>query len=431
MHSLQLVVFAPAHFHAALLQRTMLDCFDPHVHVYAPLDDDLLAYLGRIADFGRRPQNPTAWRLDIRACDDWLDRFDAEQPGNVVVLSGRNRRKIDLIERAVAAGKHVLADKPWIIEKDALPRLNAVLDAASRAGLLVCDVMTERHEIASILLRDLVNDADTFGEPEPGDPDRPGVAMRSVHFLKKQVAGAPLRRPGWFFDVTEQGEALADVGTHLVDQAAWMLAPDQAIDVDRDIRMIRASRWPTVLDRSQFAAITGSDRFPRELEPRVMGDRLECFCNTSVTYRLRGVCIRLDVEWQAEATDGGGDTHDALFRGSRSAVFIRQAPGARAELFVAPNGTDDGNVRSGLERRIAAWQGRYPGVRAAQAGDEFRIVIPEVHRTGHEDHFAEVAVQFARHLAAQETLPPWELSHLRAKYFVTTQGVTLSRQTSE
>ena len=40
------------------------------------------------------------------------ERFLRERPGNVVILSGRNRFKIDLIRMAVEAGMHVLADKP-------------------------------------------------------------------------------------------------------------------------------------------------------------------------------------------------------------------------------------------------------------------------------------------------------------------------------
>ncbi len=38
-----------------------------------------------------------------------------EHPGNVVVLSGRNRPKIGPHRRVVGAGLHVLADKPWIL----------------------------------------------------------------------------------------------------------------------------------------------------------------------------------------------------------------------------------------------------------------------------------------------------------------------------
>ena len=85
-----------------------------------------------------------------------------------MVLSGRNRGKIDRIQAAVAAGLHVLADKPWVIAADDLPKLHAVLDMAEERGLIAYDIMTERYEITSILQRELVNDANIFGARSGG-----------------------------------------------------------------------------------------------------------------------------------------------------------------------------------------------------------------------------------------------------------------------
>ena len=51
--------------------------------------------------------------------------------------------------------------------------------------------------------------------------------MESVHHLMKMVAGSVNLRPAWFFDTAEQGEALADVATHLVDLVPWTLFPGQ------------------------------------------------------------------------------------------------------------------------------------------------------------------------------------------------------------
>jgi len=48
------------------------------------------------------------------------------------------------------------------------------------------------------------------------------VVIESVHHFFKEVSGKPLIRPAWFFDVRQQGEALPDVGTHLVDLVQWM-----------------------------------------------------------------------------------------------------------------------------------------------------------------------------------------------------------------
>ena len=228
----KLLTLDPGHFHAALVQKEMYANVDRRVHVYAPLGPDLVAHLNRIIGFNSRSDRPTSWDLEVHTGADFLQRLLTERPGNVVVLSGRNRNKIDYILAAVNAGLHVLADKPWVIAPDALLKLETALNTADARGLIALDIMTERYEITSILQKELVNDPDTFGTLVSGTPEEPGVTMESVHFLLKMVAGVPLRRPAWFFDTTQQGEGLTDVGTHLVDLVAWMLYPGQSLSRD-------------------------------------------------------------------------------------------------------------------------------------------------------------------------------------------------------
>src|SRR5262245_4748074 len=133
MHPVRLLTLDPGHFHAALVQKENYPDVDPLVHVYAPLGPDLITHIQRVAAFNARPDNPTAWRLEVHAAPDFHERLLGEKPGNVVVLSGRNRYKIAYIRDAVGAGLHVLADKPWIIRPEDQPTLRAVLDAAAAA----------------------------------------------------------------------------------------------------------------------------------------------------------------------------------------------------------------------------------------------------------------------------------------------------------
>ena len=87
----RLITLDPGHFHAALIQKEMYPGVSPRVAVYAPLGPDLTEHLNRIARFNARAQNPTAWKLDIHTGPDFLEQLIAERPGNIVVLSGRNR----------------------------------------------------------------------------------------------------------------------------------------------------------------------------------------------------------------------------------------------------------------------------------------------------------------------------------------------------
>src|SRR5262245_4153955 len=136
MTQVRLMTLDPGHFHAALVQKEMYPDVSRRVDVYAPLGSDLIAHLNRIAGFNSRKEHPTAWELEGHTGPDFLERMLRERPGNVVVLSGRNRSKIDYIEAAVKAGLNVLADKPWVLSPADLPKLEAVLDMADAKGLI-------------------------------------------------------------------------------------------------------------------------------------------------------------------------------------------------------------------------------------------------------------------------------------------------------
>ena len=246
-----------------------------------------------------------------------------EHPGNVVVISGRNRGKIDRILAAVQNGLNVLADKPWIIASADLPKLEAALDTAEKKGLVAYDIMTERHEITTILQRELVADPALLGTLSAGTEAEPGLAMESVHNILKTVAGAPNIRPAWFFDTAEQGEGLADIGTHLVDLVPWILFPDQPIDAGAAVHLLSAKRWPTTIGLGDFQRVTGLEAFPANLLGQVKDGQLQFQANTQVSYTLRGVHVRLKVIWDYEGPKGV-DTHFAQVRGSRSRIEIRQ-----------------------------------------------------------------------------------------------------------
>src|SRR3954469_8809497 len=114
MPDVRLMTLDPGHFHAALVQKAMYPGVAAQADVFAPLGPDLVAHLARVAGFNGRGDRPTSWELEVHTGQDPLGRMLRERPGSVVVLSGRNRVKIDQIAASVDAGLHVLADKPWI-----------------------------------------------------------------------------------------------------------------------------------------------------------------------------------------------------------------------------------------------------------------------------------------------------------------------------
>ena len=421
----------PGHFHAALVQKEMYPNVSLRADVYAPLGPDLIEHLNRIVGFNMRKGDPTSWQLEVHTGPDSLDRMLKEKPGNVVVVSGRNRGKIDKIKASVENGLNVLADKPWIIDPADFPKLESALDTAAGKKLVAYDIMTERYEITTILQKRLIRDREVFGTVLTGTPSEPAVYMESVHHLLKMVAGMPNRRPAWFFDIDQQGEAVPDVGTHLVDMVQWELFPDQPIDFRKDIQVVSAKRWPTALTKEDFQKVTGEADFPSYLIPYVRDAKLDYYCNGQVSYALRGVHVKLDVLWRYEAPPGTGDTHYAWFKGSRSRIDIRQGKEEeyKPELYVVPNdSTDKEVVARALRRRIDELRKDYDGIGLSDAGNGFRIEIPDRYRVGHEPHFAQVTQRFLAYLKDPAAMPAWEKPNMLAKYWVTTTALRLSRE---
>lgn len=422
---MKLIVAEPGHFHAALLQKEMYPELDRRVSVYATLGPDAIEYLNRIARFNSRAENPTTWELDLHLSPHPIEEL-ARQGGapeglrDVVVFAGRNRGKIDGILRALEAGFHVLADKPWIIEPGDLPKLERALALAEERGLVAYDIMTERYEVTSELQREFASDPEVFGAIEPGGEAEPAISLFSAHHIMKIVAGVPLRRPSWFFDIEIQGEGLSDVGTHLVDLAQWTAFPDQSI-TSTDVRILNGRRWPLPMTAAQLEAVTGEKHFPKGLD---------YFCNNAVDYTLRGIHVRVEAIWNWEAPKGTGDVYTAVFRGSRARLDLRQGEpeNFRPELYIVPASGDlRESVFAAARRRIALAQSRWPGLDAVVTNGELRLAIPESFRVGHEAHFAQVARRFFEYVRAPGSMPAWERACMVAKYSVSTGGVAAGR----
>ena len=167
--------------------------------------------------------------------------------------------------------------------------------------VLLYDIMTERYEVMSILQRELARMPEVFGTLETGTAEQPAVVMESVHHFFKEVAGKPLIRPAWSFDVRQQGEAIPDVGTHLVDLVQWECFPDQARDWKKDVKVLAAHRWPTTLAPEQFQRVTGLAGYPAFLKKEIGPDgALNVFANGDVAYTLRGVHVKVTALWKFE-----------------------------------------------------------------------------------------------------------------------------------
>ncbi|WP_307680219.1 Gfo/Idh/MocA family protein [Streptomyces sp. V4I2] len=144
--------------------------------------------------------------------DTWDEVF-ALSPDAVVVTS-ENARHRHLVERAAAAGAHVLCEKPLATtEADA----RAMIDACARAGVGLMTAYPVRFSPAFVALRRALADGLLGG-------------LISVHGANN--GSNPARSRPWFADPElAGGGALADHTVHLADLVDALLDGEQAAEV--------------------------------------------------------------------------------------------------------------------------------------------------------------------------------------------------------
>ncbi|MBN8856361.1 MAG: oxidoreductase [Sphingobacteriales bacterium 50-39] len=427
-YPIRLITLDPGHFHAALVQKTGYADIDTVVHVYAPGGQELQAHMALIEKYNSRPDQPTRWKEVVYAGPDYLSRMMREKAGNVVVLAGNNQKKIEYIKSAVDSGFNVFADKPMIIEPKDFPVLEATFGEAKKNGVVLYDIMTERYQITTVLQKELSTMPEVFGRLLKGTRDNPAITKESVHHFFKYVSGKPLIRPSWYFDVSQEGEGIVDVTTHLVDLVQWECFSDSLLDYKKDVDMLSARRWPTVLTPSQFKLSTQLDHYPAFLSANVKDSLLNVFANGEMDYTLKGVHARVSVRWDFQAPEGGGDTHYSVLRGELANLIIRQGKeeGFKPVLYIEPLRAS-AKYDSSVRHAAAALQGRWPGVSVEGTSKGWKVLIPERYSLDHEATFAEVTKKYLGYVKSGK-LPEWELSCMLAKYYTTTRALEMARR---
>ena len=427
----RLIILAPGHFHASLLQKKAMPQVNDSVFVYAATKDaGLKQYLSAIESFNQRNENPTNWQTVIYTGDDFLNKMVEDGNGNVVVLAGNNKEKTGYILSAVDAGLNVLSDKPMAINRQDFLLLEEAYANAETQNVLLYDMMTERYDMLNIIEKKLINNLDFFGELQPGTPENPAVYMESVHHFYKEVSGTPLIRPAWYYDVEQQGEGIADVTTHLIDLLFWKCFPGQSIDYNRDIGNISSTHWPTEITLPQFTQSTGETVFPDYLQKDIKNSILQVYANGTVHFDVKNRNVGLKVIWNYQAPEGSGDTFMSVVKGTKAILKTVQNKEQNfvKQLYVQKTeGLDENEFSGNLQKAIEKIQTIYPFVSASPTSTkgEYLINIPVENREGHESHFKYVAESFFNFLV-NRNMPQWERNNTLAKYYITTQAVKIA-----
>ena len=425
---IKLITLDPGHFHAALIQKSMYPQMSSEVYVYAPAGTDVDLHLTRIKGYNSRSQEPTKWEEKIYIGKDYLQKMLAEKKGNVVMLAGNNKLKTKYIADAITAGFHVYADKPMAINTAGYHLLEKAFKQAEQKNIMIYDIMTERYEITSMLQKAFSTFEEVFGVLQNGSLENPSVIKESVHHFYKEVSGSPLQRPAWFYDVTQEGEGIVDVTTHLVDLVQWSCFPDQTLNYERDIQLMDAKRWATVLSPSQFMASTKVSQIPDYLKNIQTSDgQLSVFSNGQIDYKIKGHHAQVKVTWAWQAEPGAGDTHYSIMRGTNSSLVIRQGKeqGYQPVFSVESNRFKEEAFRNTFERVFRIVAKTYPGISYLLIGNAAVFDIPAVYKEGHEAHFARVTEKFLDFLSKGK-MPSWEVPNMLVKYKLTTEALNLA-----
>jgi len=428
-HEVKLMTLDPGHFHAALVQKNQYTQVSPVVNIYAPAGEDVKNHLTRIEGFNSRSENPTIWKSNVYIGSDYLEKMISEKPGNVMITSGKNNKKIDYIIAAVDAGINVLADKPMCVDTEGFERLLIAFESAKKNDVLLYDIMTERSEITTILQKELIGIPEVFGTIIEGSLGNPAIVKSSVHHFFKYISGKPLKRPAWFFDSEQQGDGIVDVTTHLVDLVQWELFSGQILNYKTDVEIIDPKRWPTKLTLQQFSNVTKLEAFTESFKSKIEENVLPVYCNGEINYRLKGIHAQVIVEWKYQAPEGGGDTHYSIIKGTKSNIIIKQGKEQKykPELYVEANeDINKDSLHKQLRISLAKLQTKYPGIELEKENGYWHIIIPDKYRIGHEAHFGQVMERYLDYLVDGK-LPEWEVPNMIAKYYTTTTALKMAR----
>ncbi|WP_434987563.1 oxidoreductase [Xanthomonas melonis] len=180
-------------FHAPLIAAT------PGLHLHSVVSS--------------KPQLAQADFPDVTVIAD-LDTALADPALDAVVLATPNQTHAPFALQALAAGKHVLVDKPFTLDAD---QARAVMQAAATAGRIVSVFQNRRWDADFLTLRRLIDEG-LLGEVvefhSHFDRYRPQVRDR---WRESDIPGAGL----WY-----------DLGPHLLDQAVQLFGAPQAIAAD-------------------------------------------------------------------------------------------------------------------------------------------------------------------------------------------------------
>lgn len=207
MNKIGIGILSHAHGHANTYCKAM-QAFDD-VELIASWDDN--------TERGQQAAQSFGLEYRSRAEDVIQDpRVDA------VIVTTETNRHADFIERAAAAGKHILCQKPMATT---LQDCDRIIDAVTKYGVKFSMAFQMRHDPVNIKIKQLL-DQGTVGK---------------VAVVRRRHAISVLLNPGfvngptrWHLDPVSNVGMFFDDATHAADWFYWMLGEAQSVTAEVD-----------------------------------------------------------------------------------------------------------------------------------------------------------------------------------------------------
>lgn len=196
--------------HARAVQRAQRDGINCRLVALADRTGDLATGAGNIATGSDAIDLAGVERVDS------IDALLAVPGVDLVNICTHTQTHIELAERAIAAGRHVLIEKPVALRPEPIDHLH---ERAHAAGVLAMPAMCMRFWPAWTEMARLVRTGELG-------------AIRSASLARM---GA---RPGWspdfYGDDTRTGGPLADLHIHDCDYLTWLFGPPATVQASGD-----------------------------------------------------------------------------------------------------------------------------------------------------------------------------------------------------
>ncbi|MGJ1431404.1 putative oxidoreductase C-terminal domain-containing protein [Sphingobacterium spiritivorum] len=396
-----LVVINPMDSTVNTVVSSMADQLDTLVTVFNPSHSPSLT------------ANPAFRVADIQTTD-VIGKLLSGSKANVAYLDGFNTERGMLGERLTANGIAVLAQQPLVAGKQSMQHLQNMYRTAAETKALIYDLVPARFYEEAVIVKALVAQQEFSGGLIAGSEEAPAIVINRHFNFVEWKQGDMIQKPLSFFDVNKQGDGFAGLASYL-DLVNWITLPEQKLDYAADVRLIKARKWPALLNRYQFANLTGQQSYPDELKAYVNPyNELAVSSNAEIRYLLRGKSVAVTVAWDYDSEESKGDTFEGVLQTINFTVEVRSEDRRNIIYITAKESADKPGFEKKLQETLAK-----TGIQAVNfeltADGKYKIVLPEGNNRNPDKYLASSVKAFVSYYQ-KGAVPEWETSFIKAKY---------------